>query len=437
VDEQDDRERAELNPEEQPRRAAPRPAARQPAHAGVGSASTGGGSDPTVELTDWNEPAFGAASLGDDDTRVGDPVEEGADPQAAFSFEKLEPPTGGARVSTAPRVRAVRAGRRSLHRAKARQTDAIPDAEAREDQESNGSAVEEARRARRRRGGPGSNGRAGGDGPEGRDLVTAVSSGVAIGVVTVILFKLGSTTALVLCSAVVALAAAELFGVLRRAGYRPATLVGLLGAVGLTVGAYLSGAAAYPLVVALVAVFSLLWYLFKVEQARPVVNVAVTLLAFAWVGVLGSFAGLLLDPRLYPNRSGVAFVFGAVIVTVAYDIAAYFTGSRFGRHPLAPSISPAKTWEGLAGGTVAAIVVAAVVVSQIHPWDVRRAIALGVVVAVFAPLGDLCESLLKRDLGLKDMGSLVPGHGGLFDRVDSLLFVLPATYCLLRLLNVA
>jgi CDP-diglyceride synthetase len=263
-----------------------------------------------------------------------------------------------------------------------------------------------------------------------------VSSGLALGIVTIILFKLGSTTALLLCSAVVALTSLELFGVLRRAGYRPATLVGLLGAVGLTVGAYLRGENAYPLVMALVFVFSLLWYLFKVEHARPVVNVAATLLGFVWVGVLGSFAGLLLDPRLFPNRDGVAFVFGAVIVTVAYDIAAYVAGGRWGRHPMAPSISPAKTWEGLTGGTVAALLVAALVVSQIHPWNLNRAIALGVVVAVLAPLGDLCESLLKRDLGLKDMGSLVPGHGGLFDRVDSLLFVLPATYCLLRLLNV-
>ena len=108
-----------------------------------------------------------------------------------------------------------------------------------------------------------------------------------------------------------------------------------------------------------------------------------------------------------------------------------------GRHPLAPNISPNKTWEGLVGGAVFSILVSAVVVGDIHPWTPANAALLGVVVAVVAPIGDLCESLLKRDLRLKDMGTLLPGHGGVLDRVDALLFVLPATYYLVRALNIA
>ncbi|MBO0715403.1 MAG: phosphatidate cytidylyltransferase [Acidimicrobiales bacterium] len=430
--------------------------------------SAGGGSPGARtwrdEERDWDNASFEPASLANEETRVGALVEEDRNPLEAYSFDDLDAQAKRSRAAMVPGLRAAREARmarqsREAGRAGAggatrarRGTGATRSENAPSPQSPTDAAAEVAETtseagtdgrsatespAPGRRGRRAGTDRTGGAGPEGRDLLTAVSSGLAFGILTIILFKLGSTTALLLCSAIVALATLELFGVMRRAGYRPATLVGLVGGVGLMVGAYLRGPAAYPVVLGLVVVFSLLWYLLGVERTDPVVNVGVSLLGFAWVGVLGSFAGLMLDPRLFPDRHGVAFVFGAVIVTVAYDIGAFAIGSRWGRHPMSPTVSPAKTWEGLAGGTVAAIVVAALVVSQIHPWSLPRAIALGVVVAVLAPLGDLCESLFKRDLGLKDMGTIVPGHGGLFDRVDSLLFVLPATYFLLRLLNVA
>jgi phosphatidate cytidylyltransferase len=271
--------------------------------------------------------------------------------------------------------------------------------------------------------------------PQGGDLTTRILTGLGIGLAAVILFKLGSLTALVLVLLIVTPAAAELFGVLRRAGYRPATLVALVATVGILIGAYMKGEAAIPLVLGLVVVFTLLWYLVGVVRDRPTVNVAVTLLGFMWVGFLGSFAALLLDPRMFPNRHGVALLLGAAVATVGYDVGSFLVGKRFGRHHLAPAISPNKTWEGLIGGTVASVLVGAVVVSQISPWNTARGIALGLVVAVAAPLGDLCESLLKRDVGVKDMGWILPGHGGVLDRVDALLFVVPATYYLVRLIN--
>jgi phosphatidate cytidylyltransferase len=106
-----------------------------------------------------------------------------------------------------------------------------------------------------------------------------------------------------------------------------------------------------------------------------------------------------------------------------------------GRHQLAPSISPNKSWEGLIGGAIAAILVAVVVVHFIHPWTVGKAALYGVVVAIVAPLGDLSQSMIKRHLGLKDMGRLLPGHGGVLDRVDGLLFVMPATYFVVKALH--
>jgi phosphatidate cytidylyltransferase len=162
----------------------------------------------------------------------------------------------------------------------------------------------------------------------------------------------------------------------------------------------------------------------------------VTVLAFGWTGVLAAFAGLLVDPRIFPNRHGIAFMLGAIIAAAGYDIGGYVVGSRFGRHSLAPSVSPNKTWEGLVGGCAVAIGASAGITSQIHPWRVSTAFVLGLIVAVVAPCGDLVESMIKRDLGVKDMGSLLPGHGGMLDRIDALLFVLPAAYCFVRLAHV-
>jgi CDP-diglyceride synthetase len=290
------------------------------------------------------------------------------------------------------------------------------------------------RRARRERppAGPGST-----VAPEGSSIGLRVGTGIAVAVVALLAFKLGTVPAVVLCVIVVTFAAGECFSVLRGAGYHPATLLGLVGTVSLMVGAYSKGIAALPLILVLITVFTLMWYLFGVERGSPVAGTAATLLTVGWVSVLGAYAGLLLSPSAFPDRHGIAFLLGAIIATVANDVGALVIGGWLGSRPLAPKISPNKTWEGLLGGAVFSILVSTVAVGAIHPWSASNAALLGVVVAVVAPLGDLCESLLKRDLGLKDMGSLLPGHGGVLDRIDALLFVLPATYYLVRALNIA
>ena len=263
-----------------------------------------------------------------------------------------------------------------------------------------------------------------------------IGTGVAVGVVALVAFNLGTVTALLLALVVVTCAAGEVFAVLRRAGWRPATLLGLVGTISLMVGAYTKGIAALPLVMVLIVAFTLLWYLFGVERGSAVAGTASTLLVVGWVSLFGSFAGLLLAPSTFPHRHGIAFLLGAIIATVANDVGALVVGRWIGTRPLYPSVSPNKTWEGLAGGALASILVSTVVVGIISPWSPSSAALLGVVVAVVAPLGDLSESLLKRDLRLKDMGTLLPGHGGVLDRVDALIFVLPATYYLVRALNI-
>ncbi len=273
--------------------------------------------------------------------------------------------------------------------------------------------------------------------PGGSSIGIRVGTGIAVAVVALLAFKLGTVPSLVLSAVVVTFAAGECFGVLRGAGYHPASLLGLVGTVSLMVGAYTKGVAALPLVLVLITVFTLIWYLFGIEQGSPVAGTAATLLTVGWVSLLGAYAGLLLSPSAFPDRHGIAFLLGAIIATVANDVGALVIGGWLGSRPLAPRISPNKTWEGLFGGAVFSILFSTVVVGSIHPWSASNAALLGVVVAVVAPIGDLCESLLKRDLGLKDMGRLLPGHGGVLDRVDALLFVLPATYYLVRALNIA
>ncbi len=269
----------------------------------------------------------------------------------------------------------------------------------------------------------------------GRSIPVAIATGLGVALVAVLCFKAGSVATLVLAAIIVTLAAAECYAALRRTGRRPATFLGLVGTVAVMVAAYAKGVAALPLVLVLVVVAALLWYLVGADRGSAVEGVASTVFAFAWIGLLGSFSALMLAPSQYPQRHGVAFLLGAVVATVGVDVGALAAGSWFGRHPLAPRVSPHKTWEGLVGGAVLAVGLSAGVTGMVHPWTPGRAAVLGIVAAVVAPLGDLCESMVKRDLGLKDMGSMLPGHGGVLDRVDALLFVLPATYYLVRVLN--
>ena len=265
-------------------------------------------------------------------------------------------------------------------------------------------------------------------GRSGRNLPAAIAVGAVLAALFFGALRLGEAATVALVVIVLVLAAAEFYRAARPLGYRPATLAGLVGVGGLSVAVHLRGVEAYPIVLAVSAVAIFCWFLLGVERDHPTANLAITVLGLLWVGGLGSFAALILRE---PN--GDSMLIGAVIGTVVYDVGGYVIGRTTGQSRLAPRISPNKTHEGLIGGIVLSVVITALVLNRfpgVFPWtgSLLDALWLSLAVALAAPLGDLTQSMVKRDVAIKDMGSLLPGHGGVFDRFDALLFALPAAY---------
>lgn len=219
----------------------------------------------------------------------------------------------------------------------------------------------------------------------------------------------------------------EFYATLRTRGYRPLALFGLLGGVMMGVGAATAG----PMAIAgwAIAASAGTILFFSLSPRRyALANTAVTILGITWVGML-AFAILIAD-----GPHPVAHIMFLVIVIATNDIAAYFVGRSLGRRPLAPTLSPSKTVEGFIGGLVVAALVAAVL-AVFPPWEeigVTQALVTAVMVGLLAPIGDLAESMVKRALAVKDMGSVLPGHGGMLDRIDGFLFTVPAVYILFR-----
>ncbi len=266
----------------------------------------------------------------------------------------------------------------------------------------------------------------------GRDLPMALITGVGLAVVALIAAFFSKAAFAVVASIVVLIALAELYATMHRRGYQPATALGLVVGALVLAGGYLKGEQAMLFFVALGMLLSFLWYMAGPVKGREhaVANVGSTVLGVMYVPLLAGYILVILSQPV----GGLALMLSVLALTFLYDVAAFAIGSLWGARPLAPSISPKKSWEGLVGATIVTFVVAVAILAQIDPLSVSRAIGLWLVVAVFAPLGDLAESAIKRDLQVKDMGSILPGHGGALDRIDSVLFVAPAALYFFRLI---
>jgi phosphatidate cytidylyltransferase len=263
----------------------------------------------------------------------------------------------------------------------------------------------------------------------GRSLRQAIATAVVLLVLVVGAYLLGPDYFFWLATAVVLLAVYELFVAARLGDRRPAMGFALPVTLALLLAAYFRPERP-EFLLALLGTAVLGAFVLALRPGRgltPGSDAAWTVLGVAWIGGGGAAAvSILALPK------GMNLLVAHVLVTAVDDITAYFVGTRFGRHKMAPTISPAKSWEGFAGGSVMAIVGGAVAGMVIGTLGIEHGLAIGAIVALFAPAGDLAESLVKRELKIKDSSQLLPGHGGFLDRLDAIVFCAAPVLAYLR-----
>ncbi len=263
-------------------------------------------------------------------------------------------------------------------------------------------------------------------GRAGRDLPAAIGSAVVLVGAIVLTLVFWKPSFMVIVAAAVVVAIWEMHQGLKARDIDIPQEPLMLGGVIMVAVAYLFGAPALVTATAVSALATMLWLL---RRGVPgyVQNATASVFTLVYIPFLGSFVALLLA-----EDRGAAAVFTFIGVTAASDIGGYAAGVLFGKHPMAPVISPKKSWEGFAGSAVACVVAGWLLVVYLLDGDWWVGVVLGVIAVVMATLGDLCESVMKRDLGIKDMSQIIPGHGGLMDRLDSLLATIAPIWLLLH-----
>jgi len=222
-------------------------------------------------------------------------------------------------------------------------------------------------------------------------------------------------------------AQAEFYRAMRTHGFQPADMLGLAAGAVLLVGAYNRGTTALSFALTMTVIASFLWFLADPNRQRVAENISVTLLGVVYVPFLGAHVILMTG---LPHGATITICYIGLVAL--NDIGAYASGVLFGKHPMAPNVSPKKSWEGTIGATALMFLLALIVGPLLTPFKLWSSVALAGIVTVLAPLGGLASSVLKRDIDIKDWGSVLPGHGGLLDRIDALLLVAPAAYWLIR-----
>lgn len=255
------------------------------------------------------------------------------------------------------------------------------------------------------------------------DLTLRVATAVALVGLLVGSLYLGGWWFTAFLTIVMLLSLGEFYATVRRVGYAPLAIVGLLGVIAMPVLTHISSIFAMAGVTVLSTVLVVLVYSL-VTRRYPLENASITVFGMVWVGLLTFIV------PFGRSEHPVAYVIMIGLVTAMVDIGSYFVGRGFGSRPLAPTLSPNKTVEGFIGGVIFGVITAAVL-STLPPYEsigFTGSLILGGIISLIGPLGDLSESMVKRSLGVKDMGSVLPGHGGMLDRIDSFLFAVPAAY---------
>lgn len=256
----------------------------------------------------------------------------------------------------------------------------------------------------------------------GRNLVVAIAVGLSLGGLVLLTLLTVKATFLALTGAAQLLALWELSRAVATRGLRLAVPpVAFGGAAMVAAGYWSTGTVALAAFVLTVVV--LLGWRLPGGADGYLRDVAVGVFAVAYLGSTGALLAAMLAPA-----DGAMRVLSFVILTVCSDVGGYFAGILVGRHPMAPTISPKKTWEGFAGSAVACVIAGCVLLPTLLHGQVWQGVIAGAAAVVAATLGDLAESMIKRDLAIKDMGSVLPGHGGVLDRIDSLLITGPVLW---------
>lgn len=259
----------------------------------------------------------------------------------------------------------------------------------------------------------------------GRDLPAAIGVGLSLGVLVVLSLVLLKVLFVVVVALALTIGLWELRRAMQTVGIEIPILPVAGGGIVMLVGGYLGGMETAAVAMALTVIGLLVWRLGDGADGF-VRDSTAGIFSLSYLYLMGVFVSLMLVEDDGPGRV-VAFI----VATVASDIGGYAAGVLLGKHPMAPTISPKKSWEGLGGSLVVGIAASVAMVTLVldGPW--WAGVVLGVAGTVFATLGDLSESLIKRDLGIKDMGTLLPGHGGIMDRLDSLIAVAPIAWLVL------
>jgi phosphatidate cytidylyltransferase len=274
-------------------------------------------------------------------------------------------------------------------------------------------------------------------GRAGRNLPAAITSAVVLVALIVVTLVVWKTAFMFVVAAAVVVAVWELHRGFGAKGIDLPEQPLMVGGVIMVVVAYFWGAPALVTATAVAALVIMLWLL---RRGVPgyVQNATASVFILIYVPFLGSFVALLLAEGGATDftrmDAGVKGIFTFIAVTAASDIGGYIAGVLFGKHPMAPVISPKKSWEGFAGSVVFCVAVGVAMVVWVLDSDWWIGVCLGLIAVVMATLGDLCESVIKRDLGIKDMSQVIPGHGGLMDRLDSLLATIAPIWLLLHYL---
>ena len=261
----------------------------------------------------------------------------------------------------------------------------------------------------------------------GRNLPLATAVGVflaALCVVTVNWFPVGFV---VVVAVAFSIAVLELVTSVATVGVRAARVPLVLGTVAMVFASYYGGLPGLAVAFAGTVLTVLFWRL-PGETAGAVQDVTASAWIAAYAAFLGSFALL-----MFAQPRGADRVVVFIALTVCSDVGGYALGVLKGKHPMAPQISPKKSWEGFAGSVIACLLGGWLITGWLLDTEPWQGLLVGLAVVITATLGDLAESMVKRDLGIKDMGRLLPGHGGMMDRLDSLIPVAPVAYVLLSL----